>query len=164
MSYHFFSDASNKTRSVTGGVGMLAGGPIQAIGQRQQLAAPDSHVSEVVAAGNGAHAVVPVNGVLQEMHIRLGVPTAFYLDSQTTVKVASDDAAAKKSVWVKRRIEVLHDAVSLGEIAPEHISESDMVADPFTKYLTLRVWLRHMHYLINDAAGRAFGLAGWKEP
>ena len=93
--------------------------------------------------------------------MRLGVPTAFYLDSQTTVKVASDDAAAKKSVWVKRRIEVLHDAVKLGEIAPEHVPESDMVADPFTKYLGLTVWLRHMHYLVNDLAGRAFGRKGW---
>ena len=45
-----------------------------------------------------------------------------------------------------------------------YITESDMVADPFTKYLPLKVWLRHMHYLINDAIGRAFGLAGWKEP
>ena len=162
MSYHFFSDASNKVRSMTGGVGMLAGGPIQDMSQRQQLTAPDSHMAEVVAAGNGAHAVIPVNGLLQELHIRLGVPTVFYLDSQTTVKVASDDAAAKKSVWVKRRIEVLHDAVTLDEISPEYIPESDMVADPFTKHLAVNVWLRHTHYLMNDDPGREFGHGGWK--
>ena len=63
---------------------------------------------------------------------------------------------------MKRRIEVLHDAVQLGEIAPEHLSESDMVADPCTKYLPLAVWARHTHYHVNDALGRAFGRAGWK--
>ena len=105
-------------------------------------------MSEVVAAGNGAHAVVAVNGVLQEMHIRLGVPTAFYLDSQTTVKVASDDAAAKKSVWLKRRIAVLQEGVTLGEINPVHIPESNMVADIFTKYVKVTVWLRHLAYLL----------------
>ena len=105
---------------------------------------------------------MPVNGVLQEMHIRLGVPTAFYLDSATTVKVSGDDGAAKKSVWIKRRIEVLHDAVILKEIAPEHIPESNMVADVFTKFKVFEVWSRLTHYLLNDTAGRQFGLGGWK--
>ena len=27
--------------------------------------------------------------------------------------------------------------------------ESDMVADPLTKYLSYAVWNRHMHYLLN---------------
>ena len=112
--------------------------------------------------GHNAHAVVPVNGVLQEMHIRLGVPTAFCLDSATTVKVSGDDGAAKKSVWVKRRIEVLHDAVTLKDIAPEHIPESNMIADVFTKNKVFDVWSRLTHYLMNDLPGRAFGLAGWK--
>ena len=130
---------------------MLAGGPIQASLQRQHLKAPCAHTAEVVAGGNNTNAVVPVGGVLQEAHIRQGVPTPFYLDSRTTVLVATDDAAAKKSVWLKRRIPFLQDAVALGEIAPEHVPESNMVADIFTKYLKLTVWLRHVAYLLNDA-------------
>ena len=46
---------------------------------------------------------------------------------------------------------VLQDAVTLGEIAPEHVPESDRVADMFTKYLRVVVWLRHVAYLLNDA-------------
>ena len=150
MAYHFFSDASNNTMSVTGGVGMLAGGPIQSISQNQHLAAPCSHTSEVVSGGNNLNAVVPQNGLLQEVHIRLGVPCPFYLDSRTTVLVSQDDAAARKSAWLKRRIRVLQDGVDLGEIRPIHISEKDMVADPLTKYLPFAVWERHMAYLLND--------------
>ena len=77
MAYHKFSDAANKLRSVTGGVGMLAGGPIQASLQRQHLKAPCSHTAEVVAGGNNANALVACNGVLQEAHIRLGVAPPF---------------------------------------------------------------------------------------
>ena len=77
---------------------MLACGPIQTISQRQHLSAPCAHTSEVVGAGTNFSFVVPVNGVLQELHIRQGVPTAFYLDSASTVFVATDDTAIKKSV------------------------------------------------------------------
>ena len=61
------------------------------------------------------------------------------------------EAAAKKSVWLKRRIVVLQDAVELGEIVPIHIPESNMVADIFTKYLKFVVWFRHVAYLLNDS-------------
>ena len=105
----------------------------------------------MVGGGNNLNSVVPVNGTLQESRIRLGVPTPFYLDSRTTVLVSSDDAAAKKSVWLKRRIAVLQEGVTLGEIDPVHIPESDMVADIFTKYVKVSVWLRHLAYLLNDA-------------
>ena len=55
-----------------------------------------------------------------------------------------------RSVWLKRRIAVLQDAVTEGEIRPLHLSERDMVADIFTKYLKLDVWQRHVNYLMND--------------
>ena len=130
---------------------MLAGGPVQAILQRQHLKAPCAHTAEVVAGGNNVNMIIPVSGVLQEAHIRQGVATPLYLDSRTTVLVASDDAAAKRSVWLKRRIVVLQDAVDLGEIVPIHVPESNMVADIFTKYLKLVVWQRHVAYLLNDS-------------
>ena len=71
------------------------------------------------------------------------------MDSATSVFVASNDTAVKKSVWLVRRALVLQDGVSFDEIAPFHISEADMVADPFTKYLVYPVWARHMWYLLN---------------
>ena len=43
----------------------------------------------------------------------------------------------------------LEDGVSNGEIEPVHIPESDMAADPFTKYLPRDVWLRHMRFVTN---------------
>ena len=90
-----------------------------------------------------------MSGVLQEVRIRCGARVPFYLDSKTTVFVAKTDTAIKKSVWLIRRAAVLEDGVVHGEIEPYHISEKDMVADPFTKYLPLEVWRRHMHYVLN---------------
>ena len=149
MFFHYFADANLTTRSRTGGVGMMAGGPLLAISQRQHLAAPDSHTAEVVGAGTNLNLIIPVNGTLQELGIRQGAPTPFYLDSATTVFVASSDTSIKKSVWLIRRAATLQDGVRLQEIEPLYLTERDMLADPFTKYLAAGVWARHVHYLQN---------------
>ena len=59
------------------------------------------------------------------MGIRLGKPTPFYLDSMSTVFVAQNEAAAKKSAWILRRIAVLHEGVELDEIHPMHVNEAE---------------------------------------
>ena len=101
-----------------------------------------------MAAGTNVNDCIQINGTLQELSIRQGKPTPFYLDSITTIFVARKDAA-RKSMWLQRRIHVLQEAVEANEILPLHISESNMVADPFTKYLTFKVWARLTHYLLN---------------
>ena len=93
--------------------------------------------------------IVPESGLLQEVRIHLGKPVPMYFDSKTTVFVASSDASVKKSVWLIRRAYVLQDGVRMGMVTPCHLSERDMAADPFTKYLVLRVWARHVHYICN---------------
>ena len=152
MSFHFFSDADVNLPSTSGGVGMLAGGPVIARSQRLHLSAPNSHTTEVVSAGDNLNLVIPTNGLLQEVRIRLGVRTAYYLDSATTVFVATDDAAARKSAWLIRRVQVLRESTS-DEIEPIHIPERKMAADPFTKYLSYEVWDRHMQYVMNYNSG-----------
>ena len=149
MFMHFFADANLRLSSTTGGIGMLGGGCVLPICQRQHLAAPGSHTVEVVGAGTNFSLLVPLNGVLQELRIRQGMATPFYLDSSTTVFVATSDTAIKKSIWLIRRVAVLEDGVTHGEVMPLHISERDMAADPMTKYLTYGVWNRHMHYVLN---------------
>jgi hypothetical protein len=145
MSFHYFSDANVGSPAVSGGVGMLAGGPIIVESQRQHLKAPNSHTTEVVSAAWWQSQLRHSNwnGVLQELRIRCGVPTAYYLDSATTLFVAADDAAAKKSAWLIRRVELLRDSVGHNEIEPIHIPlpERKMVADPLTKYVTYEVSL-----------------------
>ena len=41
------------------------------------------------------------------------------------------------------------EAEAMGEICPTHIPGGNMVADAFTKYLTLPVWARFMEYILN---------------
>ena len=144
--YHYFSDASI---NVTGGVAMFAGGCIGMVCLRQHLKSPEAHTSELVAGGTNINQLIPVNGLLQEIGIRMGLPTHMYFDSKSTVFVASSDAAPKKSVWLTRRNKVITEAVEYGEMRPIHLCEADMVADSNTKYVKHITWSRHMHYILN---------------
>ena len=137
------------SKSITGGTLMLAGASILDICQRQHLAAPDSHSNEIVAATTVLHAVVPVRGLLQECSVHQAEPTPFYVDSGSTVSIAGNRSAPKRSVWLQRRTLVLHEGEEQREVKTIHISERDNIADPNTKYLTYKVMRRHRHYKCN---------------
>ena len=150
MHFHWFNDANlHENRSVSGAVGMLGGGAIVTVSQRQHLSSPDSHTSEVVSAGTGYTIMCPIAGVLQELRIHLGLPVPFYLDSKSAVCVATSDTAVRKSAWLLRRVAVLEDGVKHGEITPLHINDPHMAADILTKYLPYPTWIRHIGYMIN---------------
>ena len=71
--------------------------------------------------------------------------------------LATDDAAAKKSVWLLRRVAVIREGSAMGEIEVVHINDPIMVAGAMSKYLTHQVWSRHAAYITNshDAKGYA---------
>ena len=148
---HAYSDGggSATSASITGGAGFLAGGVLYPILSRQHLTAPEVHTIEVVAGGTGLNMVGLVNAILQEMQVRLGKATPYYFDSSSTVFVANNEKAIKRSVWLIRRVKVLLEAVEYGDIIVIHIGDAYMVADVFTKYLKYERWHRHVVYLNN---------------
>ena len=105
------------------------------------------------AGGDGAatvmHRMIPVRGVLQEARVSQENATPIYIDSSSTTFVATNRAAPKKSTWVRRKSEELNECHELGESIPIKIDECDNFADPQTKYLTTKVWMRHLHYTHN---------------
>ena len=56
---------------------------------------------------------------------------------------------SKKSAWTRRKAEVLTEAYEHGEVSPEKLEDPENFADPQTKYLTHKVWRRHLHYTHN---------------
>ena len=148
---HFAADAApdDSARGITGGIGMFNGGVIITVSSRQHLASPDMHAYEVLAAGTIMHKIVPIRGLLTEWRIPQEHPTPLYIDSASTVFVAQSRGAVKKSAWIRRRAEVLQEAFDMGECDPRKIEEYNNISDPQTKYLTYKVWMRHLHYTHN---------------
>ena len=124
-------------------------GPINLVRGRQHLTAPCSHSAEAAGGGTNLNALIPANGVLQEIHVRLGAPTPVYFDSSSTVDVSRSDKSVKRSLWLQRRAIVMQEAVEHGEMTAEHTSDELMHADALTKYLPYAKWRRHMNVILN---------------
>jgi hypothetical protein len=128
---------------------MLAGVCLESLAQRQHLAAPDVHTSEMVSAGTAAQRLIMHRNTLQELHIPQVPPSPLYVDSLSSVFVANDEASVKKSVWMIRRAIVVQEAVALKEIAVIKIDEENNLADLMTKYVKYDKWRRMMTILLN---------------
>ena len=136
-------------KSVTGVAIMLAGVCFDPGAQRQHLSAPDVHTTEVVAAGTASQRLLSFRGLLQECRIPQVLPTPLFVDSQSTVFVANDEASVKKSVWMIRRAVVLQEAVMLSEIDVVKIGDAFNLADLFTKYVAYQKWRSLMDIILN---------------
>lgn len=143
---------------MTGIVGMLAGGCIDSVCQRQHCKASEAHTTEVVAGGTALHRVIFSREILREWYYAPSGPTPVAFDSATTIFVAKDEKAAKRSIWIRRRANVLTEGVDTGEIDPIKVDESLNAADMHTKYLVFNVWRRHLwhaHNLTTERCAKA---------
>ena len=149
------TDPPAASRSVTGGVLMLGGGPVVTVSQRQHITTPDSTTAEITAGGTILHRVVPLRGLLQELHIPQLHPTPVYSDSQSAIHIANNAASANRSVWVNRRSAVLREGVDTGECRYEKITDADNCANYFTKPVTAVVMNHYFSYTHKVSTERA---------
>ena len=147
--FTYDANLSTSAKSMTGVVGMLAGGAIDNICQSQQCKAGETHTTEVVAGGTALNRIITARGLLQEMHYPQVRPTPTFTDSATSIFVANDDGALKRALWLRRRVLVLRDGVDEGEFEPIKIPEEDNAADVYTKYLVFQKWKRHTDFINN---------------
>ena len=153
-----FSDSNVDTPSVSGAAILLGGGAIEMSSQRQHLVSPDSHTSEVTAAGTCVNTLTSIRGMLQEMYCPQLYPTPLYLDSISTFYVAADKHSVRRSQHMLRRVAVLTQARENGEIVPIHISEKHMAADGLTKPIGRAARLLHLTLTHNCAAKATSGV------
>ena len=103
----------------------------------------------MAAAGTGLNRLIPIRGLLTEMHIHQILATPQWQDCSSAIFVAKDAMAAKRSVWNRRRQAVIVEGANMGESAPSKIDEWNNVSDGYTKRIPYDVYIRHMHYTHN---------------
>ena len=84
------------------------------------------------ATANGA-AAVPIRMVLRALGIPVDKATPVYVDNESAVAVALDDASMKRSLYLIRRIWFLQELVDNGEVLPVSCEGKYNMADQLTK-------------------------------
>ena len=120
-------------RSLSGILHMFAGACILGLSFRQHSIAMSAHESECFTASTAAAQAIPFRGILAELGIFQEVPTPLVVDSRSTILVARDRAAMKKSLYIMRRVLFMQECVADGEIEYYSCKGKMNLADSFTK-------------------------------
>ena len=128
---------------------MLGGSSFDNVSQSQLVKSGESHTAEVMAGTTGTHRLIVHKGFIQEMHVPQPEATAMITDSATTIYVANNDAAAGRSLWLRRRIHVLHANVEDETTVYTKIPEALNISDAHTKYLVYPKWIEHVKRILN---------------
>ena len=129
---------------------MLGNTMIDFFCQRPHSMIDSIHGAELNAGSSAIHRAIPLIEFCHELGIRQLAPVPLFTDSQSVIYVARDTGAAKRSIWLQRRVAVMQEAVALQQIAPTHIDGTLNVADILTKYVAHPTWIRMMRYILND--------------
>ena len=81
--------------------------------------------------------LVPIIGLMSELRIPILRATPVFVDSQSMLFIANDQAAVKRSVWILRLAAVLREFVDQQVVEFFKVGDPDNVANMLTKPLTL---------------------------
>ena len=130
---NLWSKGAGKGRSRLGGLHFFAGAEVQGVSRHQHSVALTILDSEGMSATANAAMTVPIRMVLRALGIPVAAPTPLFVDNESAVAVALDDASMKRSLYLVRRIWYLQELVANGEVLPISCEGRFNLADQLTK-------------------------------
>ena len=137
-----YSDASyalvgEKSRSITGYVFKIAGGPISWKSYRQNAMASSTMAAEYMALSDATREAVWLRNLYGDVSgYMLFSPTTIYEDNEACIAVTSNRLISEKSKHIQVRFHVVRDHLEKGEIRLKPVPTDKQEADIFTKILS----------------------------
>ena len=124
---------ATRSRSTSGYVFVLAGGPISWSSRKQPITALSTSEAEYVAAADGAKQAVWLRHFLYSIRKHCVGATPFFMDNQAAIKLSENPIMHSRSKHIHLRYHAIRDFVDHQEIKPTYISTKNMMADVLTK-------------------------------
>jgi hypothetical protein len=151
-----FSDSNwgdvhtDKRRSVSGYVFMLAGGPVSWKSRKQTCIATSSNEAEYIAASEAAKQAVWIKRLMIDMGLfdeESCKPLVINMDNQGAHDLIKSTAVTRKSKHIDIRFHYTKDLVQNGMLAVQGIASRDNAADGFTKPLNSEFFKRFLELI-----------------
>lgn len=122
-------------KSVTGTLIKSNGAPIVWRSQKQPIIALSTTEAEYIAASDTVKELVPLRILATDLGLMDDTPSKLYVDNQSTVKIANNDASRQRTKHIDVRNKWLVEQVGAGKIAIKQIPGELQQADILTKCL-----------------------------
>ena len=151
-----YSDASHNSRSVSGYLYMLAGGPVTSSSKKQPVVALSSCESEYIALAYASQEAVHLPDLLSEVTFPQFSSVQMYEDNMVALPLSGATTAFSsrtKHIW--KRYHFQRELVASNKIIVSHVMTTDQLADIFTKFLDYPKYNVILDKIINFASSAA---------
>ena len=121
------------SRSTTGCLFLLAGGPVAWMSRRQRLVTKSTAESEFIALSEATAEVTWLRTLLAELGYPPTGPTAIWEDNAAAVSLANNPVGHQRTKHITVKLRFVQDGVENGEIQVAHVSTQNQMADALTK-------------------------------
>ena len=131
-----YAGCSDTSRSTTGWIFTLAGGPISWSSKRQQTVSLSSTEAEYMAATEAAKEAVWIKNFINDLDIGYTVGAVqLNIDNNSTIKVSKNPEFHQRMKHIQVRHNFIRESIRDGHIDARWIPTKDNLADAFTKAL-----------------------------
>lgn len=123
-------------------------GPILGISFRLPFTPLSSAEGEYIAATCAVIAAISLREIAKFAGVKIEEPSLIFCDNMAAVLLSDNDTSSRRMKHVATRIAFLRERVNEKEIMLYHIMATGMVADIFTKPLTLKLFQLFRSYLL----------------
>ena len=141
-----FAGCQDEKKSTTGYIFKLAGGAILWKSEKQKSIASSTMQAEFVACFSATTQAIWLRNLIKELTVFDFVdrPIQLYCDNNSAVLFINNNRGLKGSKHMEVKYLTIKEKVQNDDVAVEHISTDDMIADPLTKGLRPCVFDRHV--------------------
>ena len=141
-----FAGCQDEKKSTTGYIFKLAGGAVSWKSEKQKSIASSTMQAEFVACFSATTQAIWLQNLIKELTVFDFVdrPIQLYCDNNSAVLFINNNRGLKGSKHMEVKYLTIKEKVQNGDVAVEHISTVDMIADPLTKGLCPCVFDRHV--------------------
>jgi hypothetical protein len=143
-----WSDNTNTSQSTSGYIFIIGGGAIGWSSKRQNLVALSSTEAEYIGLSNAGQQLCWLRTFFEDIGYSQEIPTTLFCNNQGAIILTKDPEYRTKTKHIQWKYHYIRDdVVAKGQAIIQYIPTDDMVADIFTKPLSLEKFEKFSHAL-----------------
>ncbi|GJT41127.1 hypothetical protein Tco_0940992 [Tanacetum coccineum] len=141
-----FAKCKDSSRSTSGYIFMLSGGPISWRSNKQELTTTSTMMAEYVACYHATSHAILLRNLISGLKAvdSISRPIRLYYDNSSVVRFLNNTSSTGASLYLETKYLYVREKVEDNSIAIEYISIHDMLADSLTKGLPPKLFLEHV--------------------
>ncbi|GJU64837.1 retrovirus-related pol polyprotein from transposon TNT 1-94 [Tanacetum coccineum] len=161
-----FAKCKDSSRSTSGYIFMLSGGPISWRSHKQELTTTSTMMAEYVACYHATSHAILLRNLISGLKVvdSISRPIRLYCNNSSSVRFSNSTSSTRAGLYLKTKYLYVREKVEDNSIVIEYISTHDMLADPLTKGLPPKLFLEHVAGiagLVVRSSNKGFFLEGF---